>query len=124
VIALGGVVLRGIDWCVFWASHPGDARAGYKKRILGGIDVRVGWLQQSLGSLEEDATLFFKFQSRMDAPPRFGMALEWSGGLLQESDLEDPALGEGISQVFLSGRYYPSRNPFRLQPWPGGTRVF
>jgi hypothetical protein len=74
------------------------------------MDLGVGWLQQSLDSLEEDDTAFFLgFKAGYMLNPRFGMALELSGWLLEESDLEDPAVGEGISQVFLSGRYYPSR---------------
>lgn len=35
------------------------------------------------------------------------ICLELSGWLLEETDLEDPAVGEGISQVFLISRYYP-----------------
>jgi hypothetical protein len=82
------------------------ARSGF----WGGIDVGVGWLQQSLDEIDVDDTDFFLgFKAGYTLNPHLMLGLELSGWLLEETNLEDPAVGEGISQIFLISRYYPIR---------------
>ncbi|MHA1942283.1 MAG: outer membrane beta-barrel protein [Candidatus Hodarchaeales archaeon] len=74
----------------------------------GGIDFGVGLLKQSLDEIEDDDTTFFLgFKAGYTINPHFRMGLELSGWLLEESNLEDPSVGEGINQIFLIARYYP-----------------
>jgi len=74
----------------------------------GEIDLGIGLLQQSFDEIEvDDAPLFLGFKAGYMISPQFSMGLELSGCLLEAGDLEDPGVGEGISQVFLIARYYP-----------------
>jgi hypothetical protein len=95
--------LMGVD------AHAAEEleRAGF----WGGMDVGAGYLQQSSDGFEANETTFFLgFQGGYTLNEHFLLGLELSGWLLQASDLEDPSVGEGISQVFLVSRYYPSRD--------------
>ena len=76
----------------------------------GGIDVGVGLLDQSVDEIDDDETaLFLGFKAGYTINPHFRMGLELSGWLLEEGNLEDPRVGEGISQIFLIARYYPGQ---------------
>ena len=80
-------------------------RAGF----WGGIDIGAGYVQRSFAEVEEDETnLFLGFKAGYTLNPHFLMGVELSGWLLEASDVNDPSKGEGISQVFLITRYYPS----------------
>lgn len=95
--------LMGVDTCA--------AEKLERARFWGGMDVGAGHLQQSFDGFEVDeTTLFLGFQGGYTLNKHFLLGLELSGWLLQASDLEDPSVGEGISQVFLITRYYPSRD--------------
>ena len=86
--------LMGVD------AHAAEEleRAGF----WGGMDVGAGYLQQSSDGFEANETTFFLgFQGGYTLNEHFLLGLELSGWLLQASDLEDPSVGEGISQVFL-----------------------
>ena len=80
-------------------------RAGF----WGGLDVGVGFIQRSFAEIEEDDTNFFLgFEGGYTINPHFLIGVELSGWLLESSDVNDPSKGEGISQVFLTTRLYPS----------------
>ncbi|MGV7223398.1 MAG: outer membrane beta-barrel protein [Nitrospinales bacterium] len=75
----------------------------------GGVDFGVGFVQRSFAGIEEDENNFFLgFEGGYTLNPHFLIGVGLSGWLLEASDLEDPSKGEGISQVFLITRYYPS----------------
>ena len=83
----------------------------------GGIDAGVGHLSQSLDKGNEDgASFFLGFKGGYTINPHFLIGLELSGWLIEESDqycyyayCSDASEGEGIMQIFLISRYYPSR---------------
>ena len=75
----------------------------------GGVNCGVGFVQRSFAGIEEDENNFFLgFEGGYTLNPHFLIGVELSGWLLEASNLEDPSKGEGISQVFLITRYYPS----------------
>jgi len=81
-------------------------RSGY----WGGLDFGVGFVQLSSEGIEEDENNFFLgFQGGYTINPHFLIGIELSGWLFEPGSLNDPFEGEGISQVFLTTRYYPSR---------------
>ena len=83
----------------------------------GGIDIGAGHLKQSLDEGDEDGTSFFLgFKGGYTINPHFLIGLELSGWLIEESDqycysgyCSDASEGEGIMQIFLISRYYPSQ---------------
>jgi hypothetical protein len=80
-------------------------RAGF----WGGVNFGVGFVQRSFAGIEEDENNFFLgFEGGYTLNPHFLIGVELSGWLLEASNLGDPSKGEGISQVFLITRYYPS----------------
>jgi len=82
-------------------------RAGY----WGAIDFGAGYLQQSGDGFEYKETNFFLgFQGGYTLNKHFLLGLELSGWLLQSDDIVYKTKGEGISQVFLISRYYPSKD--------------
>lgn len=77
----------------------------------GGLDFGVGFVQRSFSGIEEDENNFFLgFEGGYTLKPHFLIGVELSGWLLESSNLEYPSKGEGISQVFLITRYYPSNS--------------
>ena len=80
-------------------------RSGY----WGSVDFGAGFVQRSFAEIEEDDTNFFLgFEGGYTINPHFLIGVELSGWLLESSDVNDPSKGEGISQVFLTTRLYPS----------------
>jgi hypothetical protein len=83
----------------------------------GGIDAGAGHLKQSLDEGNEDGTSFFLgFKGGYTINPHFLIGLELSGWLIETSDqycfygyCSDSSEGEGIMQIFLISRYYPSQ---------------
>ena len=83
----------------------------------GGIDAGAGYLSQSLDEGNEDGTSFFLgFKGGYTINPHFLAGLELSGWLIETSDqycfyayCSDSSEGEGIMQIFLISRYYPSQ---------------
>jgi len=83
----------------------------------GGIDAGAGHLKQSFDEGDEDGTSFFLgFKGGYTINPHFLIGLELSGWLIETSDqycfygyCSDPSEGEGIMQIFLISRYYPSQ---------------
>ena len=84
----------------------------------GGIDAGAGYLSQSLDEGNEGGTSFFLgFKGGYTINPHFLIGLELSGWLIETSDqycfyayCSDSSEGEGIMQVFLISRYYPSQD--------------
>lgn len=83
----------------------------------GGIDAGAGLLKQSFDEGDEDGTSFFLgFKGGYTINPHFLIGLELSGWLVETSDqycyygfCSDSSEGEGIMQIFLISRYYPSQ---------------
>ena len=68
-----------------------------------------GFVQRSIAEIEEDDTNFFLgFEGGYTINSHFLIGVELSGWLLESSDVNDPSKGEGISQLFLITRLYPS----------------
>ena len=82
-----------------------------------GMDAGAGFLKQSLDEGNKDDTAFFLgFQGGYTLNPHFLIGLELSGWLLETADqfcyygyCSDASEGEGIMQIFLISRYYPSQ---------------
>lgn len=82
-----------------------------RTRYWGGLDIAAGKVQRSVAGVEEDETKFFLgFKVGYTLNPHFLMGVELSGWLFEATSLWDPSVGEGISQVFLITRYYPSQD--------------
>lgn len=79
--------------------------------IWAGIDVGFGHIERSFGETQEDDNnLFLGFTIGYTLNPHFLIGVELSGWLFEPSDLNYPERGgEGLSQVLLVTRYYPSR---------------
>jgi hypothetical protein len=95
----------------FFLFSPGAMAEENSERtgFWGGIDVGAGYVQRSFGDNEEDEYNFFLgFEVGYTITANLLVGLELSGWTLESSNLEDPSKGEGISQVFLITRYYPS----------------
>ena len=83
----------------------------------GGLDAGAGFLKQSFDEGNEDDTVFFLgFKGGYTINPHFLIGLELSGWLIETSDqycyggyCSDSSEGEGIMQIFLISRYYPSQ---------------
>ena len=79
--------------------------------LWGGIDFGIGFVQNSFSGIEKEESLFFSgFEGGFTLNPHLLVGVELSGWLLEASDLYDPSKGEGLSQLFLITRYYPSRS--------------
>jgi hypothetical protein len=95
------------------AAEESHIREGF----WGGIDAGAGYLKQSLDEGDEDSTNFFLgFKAGYTINPHFLLGLELSGWLIETSDqycyyayCSDASEGEGIMQIFLISRYYPSQ---------------
>lgn len=78
--------------------------------IWGSIDAGFGHIQRSFEEIEEDDNnLFFGFTIGHTLNPHFLIGVELSGWLFEASDLNYPERGEGLSQLLLLTRVYPSR---------------
>lgn len=73
-----------------------------------GLDIGAGKVGTSAGGNEENKSAFylgFNFHYRLD--PHYLVGVEFSGWTLEDTDLWDPSKGEGISQIYVVGQYYP-----------------
>ena len=77
----------------------------------GGVDAGAGILQQSFneGDDEDDIFLYLGFKGGYAVNPHLLIGLEFSGWLLEASDLNDPDEGKGISQAFIITQLYPGK---------------
>jgi hypothetical protein len=99
-----------------WAEDKFE-RSGY----WGGLDFGAGFVQLSDEGMEEDDNLFYMgFEGGYTLNPHFLIGVELSGWLIEASDLWDPTEGEGISQIFLIARYYPSSDLGFFAKFGGG----
>ena len=86
-----------------------------------GIDIGIGRVHQSTHEAEqEDTPMFLGFKAGYTITPDFLIGLEFSGWLFEESNINDPGEGEGLSQVFLISRIYPFRNSSLYFKFGGG----
>lgn len=77
----------------------------------GGVDVGGGYVERSISGIEEDETNFFLgVKGGYAFNPHILAGLELSGWLLESGDLGDSSEGEGLSQVLLITRLYPSKD--------------
>lgn len=80
----------------------------HRKGFWGGIDAGVGLLEQSLdNSTKDDTTFYLGFKGGYALNPNFLIGVEFSGWLLEGTDVNDPRYGEGVSQILAIVRYYP-----------------
>ena len=87
----------------------------------GALDLGVGLLNQSVDEIEEDDTTFYLgLKGGYTINPYLRLGIEFSGWLLQASNLEDSSVGEGISQAFLIARYYPVKKSNAFAKLGGG----
>ena len=72
------------------------------------LNFGAGALSQSGGGINQDnTTSFLGIEGGYVVHPQFLVGIELSGWLLQESNPQDPSVGEGVMQAFLTTRYYP-----------------
>jgi hypothetical protein len=72
------------------------------------LNFGAGALSQSGGGFNQDNTTgFLGFEGGYVVYPQFLVGIELSGWLLEESNRQDPSVGEGVMQAFLTTRYYP-----------------
>ena len=103
---------------IFFITATGSAEEQhFRNGFWGGIDAGAGFLKQSFEEGNDDSTSFFLgFKGGYTINPHFLIGLELSGWLIEASDqycyggfCSDSSEGEGIMQVFLISRYYPSQ---------------
>jgi hypothetical protein len=103
---------------IFFITATASAEESHiRDGFWGGIDAGAGHLKQSFDDGDEDGTSFFLgFKGGYTINPHFLIGLELSGWLIETSDqycyyayCSDASEGEGIMQVFLISRYYPSQ---------------
>jgi hypothetical protein len=81
-----------------------------REGIWGGIDFGVGYIERSFPETEEEENkAFLGFTVGYTLNPHFLIGIELSGWLYEASNVWEPSKGEGLSQVLLVTRYYPSR---------------
>jgi hypothetical protein len=103
---------------IFFIAATASAEENHiRDGFWGGIDAGAGYLKQSFDEGDEDGTSFFLgFKGGYTINPHFLIGLELSGWLIEASDqycyygyCSDSSEGEGIMQIFLISRYYPSQ---------------
>mgnify|MGYP001358255131 CR=1 FL=1 len=79
-----------------------------RKTWWAALNFGAGALSQSGGGInQDDTTGFLGFEGGYVVHPQFLVGIELSGWLLEASNTQDPSVGEGIMQAFLTTRYYP-----------------
>ena len=72
------------------------------------LNFGAGALSQSGDGINQhDTPGFLGFEGGYVVHPQFLVGIELSGWLLEASNTQDPSVGEGIMQAFLTTRYYP-----------------
>jgi hypothetical protein len=79
-----------------------------RKTWWAALNFGAGALSQSGGGINQDDTPgFLGFEGGYVVHPQFLVGIELSGWLLEKSNTQDPSVGEGLMQAFLTTRYYP-----------------
>ena len=79
-----------------------------RKTWWAALNFGAGALSQSGGGINQnDTTGFLGVEGGYVVHPQFLVGVELSGWLLEESNTQDPSVGEGLMQAFLTTRYYP-----------------
>jgi hypothetical protein len=95
-------------WLILAGGSSIAEETHFRSGFWGGIDIAAGRVEQSLDGMDDNSTNFYLgLKGGYTINPHFLVGIEFSGWLLEESDLNDPRYGEGISQIFLITRYYP-----------------
>lgn len=72
------------------------------------LNFGAGALSQSGGGInQDDTTGFLGLEGGYVVHPQFLVGIELSGWLLESSNTQNPSVGEGLMQAFLTTRYYP-----------------
>jgi hypothetical protein len=72
------------------------------------LNIGAGALSQSGDGINQDnTTSFLGIEGGYVVHPQFLVGIELSGWLQESSNTQDPSVGEGIMQAFLTTRYYP-----------------
>ena len=79
-----------------------------RKTWWSALNFGAGALSQSGGGIDQDDTTgFLGFEGGYVVHPQFLLGIELSGWLLEASNTQNPSVGEGIMQAFLTTRSYP-----------------
>lgn len=85
------------------------------------VNFGVGALSQSGGGINQhDTPSFLGIEGGYVVHPQFLVGIELSGWLQESSNRENPAVGEGIMQAFLTTRYYPLPDSGLFMKFGGG----
>lgn len=72
------------------------------------LNFGAGALSQSGDGINQhDTPAFLGIEGGYVIHPQFLVGIELSGWLLESSNTQNPSVGEGIMQAFLTTRYYP-----------------
>jgi len=100
------VILASCFFCVCVSAMAQEKSE--KERFQMGLELGAGRVERSTPGFKLSETDFFMgFKGAYRVNRYFLMGLELSGWLQQSSDLYDPSVGEGISQIFLFAQLYP-----------------
>ncbi|WP_455244626.1 hypothetical protein, partial [Petrachloros mirabilis] len=79
-----------------------------RKNWWAALNFGGGSVSQAGGGIREKDTLgFLGVEGGIVVHPQFLLGIELSGWLVEESNTQDPSVGEGIMQAFLTTRTYP-----------------
>ncbi len=121
VIALLSISLNMLSLKEAYASDNGSCggnkscsksttqEANKRNGFWGSLDLAVGDVSLSSSSTGDraDTLLYMGFSGGYSINPNFLIGVELSGWLYETSEMGNPSKGEGLSQVFITTRYYP-----------------
>lgn len=104
-----GTFLSGVAACIGWWFVPasGHADAAPAGDPWGGIELGVGNVWRNTDPTHADTTWYLSFKGGLALSERLLVGMEIGGYTLEAGDLWNPSEGEGITQVFVIGQYYP-----------------
>jgi hypothetical protein len=74
-----------------------------------GLDAGIGQIKLTSNDMEKkDTNFFLGFEIGYVINPHFLTGIELSGWLYEPTEINNPFKGEGLNQVFLMTRFYPS----------------
>jgi len=123
-LGLGSVLLLALPLLPFAVTDSSVAQAAEEADFPGSdvladspVERKTWWaalnfggaaLSQSGGGIDKDNTTgFLGIEGGYVVHPQFLLGIELSGWLLEPSNTQEPSVGEGIMQAFLTTHYYP-----------------